>query len=226
MAAIAPRFSAARSSMLAWTGTSVGGVKAASLAEKLDQRQEADDAQRLVNAEVASREAQGSLQARQEIIKSFSFHLGADLQIPTDDRRKTHQAEVFLNGQSSSDPFDGLPLKAWAERMGERIMPTYELIKDEQRKSKALAKNMPAPGPSVPTVPHLLPFTRWAANSQQFRQTFIAEAPKDRKKARLSWYHPDDTMVPRDWFKGGLMADLAYYSPFKRAPATPATQAC
>lgn len=93
--------------------------------------------------------------------QSFSFHLGADLQIPTDDRRKTHQAEVFLNGQSSSDPFDGLPLKAWAERMGERIMPTYELIKDEQRKSKALAKNMPAPGPSVPTVPHLLPFTRW-----------------------------------------------------------------
>jgi len=45
-------------------------VQAASLAEKLDQRQEADDAQRLVNAEVASREAQGSLQARQEIIKA------------------------------------------------------------------------------------------------------------------------------------------------------------
>lgn len=78
---------------------------------------------------------------------------------------------------------------------------------------------MPVPEPSVPAVPHLLPFTRWAANSQEFRETFIAEAPKDRKKARLSWYHPDDTMVPRDWFKGGLMADLAYYSPFKRATA-------
>jgi len=65
---------------------------------------------------------------------------------------------------------------------------------------------------------------RRAANSLRFRQTFIAEPPKDRKKARLSWYHPDDTMVPRDWFRGGLMADLAYYSPFKRVPATQAAE--
>lgn len=27
-------------------------------------------------------------------------------------------------------------------------------------------------------------------------------------------YHPDDTMVPRDWWSGGLLADLKYYSPF------------
>ena len=67
---------------------------------------------------------------------------------------------------------------------------------------------------------HIFLFFEWtcrAANSEQFRETFIAEAPKDRKRARLSWYHPDDTMVPRDWFKGGLLADLAYYSPFRRA---------
>jgi hypothetical protein len=194
-------------------------VKAASLAEKLDQRQEAETAQSQLNAETASREASGSPQPRNEIVKSFSFHLGADLQIPTDDKRRTHQAETLVGGQPTSDPFDGLPLKAWAERMGERIMPAYDLIKDEQRKAKAAAKKMPMPEPSVPAVPHLLPFTRWVANSQQFRETFIAEDPKDRKRARLSWYHPDDTMVPRDWFKGGLLADLAYYSPFRRASA-------
>lgn len=209
--------------MLAWTG-SVGGAKGASLAEKLDQRREIEDAQSLLNADIVKLESQRSLPARRETIKSFSFHLGADLQIPTDDKRKTHQVDALIEGQISSDPFDGLPLKAWAERMGERIMPAYELIKDEQRKAKASAQGMPAPEPAVPAVPHLLPFTRWAANSQRFRQTFIAEPPKDRKKARLSWYHPDDTMVPRDWFRGGLMADLAYYSPFKRAPATPVAE--
>jgi len=94
-------------------------------------------------------------------VQSFSFHLGADLQIPTDDKRKTHQTEALIDGQPTSDPFDGLALKAWAERMGERIIPTYELIKDEQRKAKASAKGMPAPEPAVPAVPHLLPFTRW-----------------------------------------------------------------
>ena len=94
-------------------------------------------------------------------MQSFSFHLGADLQIPTDDKRRTHRAETLAAGQPASDPFDGLPLKAWAERMGERIMPAYDLIKDEQRKAKAAAKNTPVPEPSVPAVPHLLPFTRW-----------------------------------------------------------------
>jgi hypothetical protein len=51
-----------------------------------------------------------------------------------------------------------------------------------------------------------------AASSTSFRSTFIADPPKERKKARLSWYHPDDTMVPRDWWSQGLLADIKYYS--------------
>lgn len=62
--------------------------------------------------------------------------------------------------------------------------------------------------------------TRRAASSASIRDTLIAEDPKTRKKARMSWYHPDDTMVPRDWFKGGLLADLKYYSPFRKAQAS------
>ena len=58
-----------------------------------------------------------------------------------------------------------------------------------------------------------------AANNASIRDTFVAEDPKIRKKARLSWYHPDDTMVPRDWFKGGLLEDLKYYSPFRSPQA-------
>ena len=35
---------------------------------------------------------------------------------------------------------------------------------------------------------------RRAAKTETFKSTFIAEDPKTRKKARLSWYHPDDTV--------------------------------
>lgn len=69
---------------------------------------------------------------------------------------------------------------------------------------------------TVPEVPSVFPLTRWAANSQRVRATLVHD-PAQQKKARLSWYHPDDTMVPRDWLKGGLLADLKYYNPFGRA---------
>ncbi len=64
------------------------------------------------------------------------------------------------------DPFDGLPLKAWAEKLGERVMPAYELIKEEQAAAKRAAKAMGKKVEqelAVPSIPHLLPFTRWCA---------------------------------------------------------------
>ena len=33
-----------------------------------------------------------------------------------------------------------------------------------------------------------------AQKTDSFKSTFVAEDPKNRKKARLSWYHPDDTV--------------------------------
>lgn len=86
-----------------------------------------------------------------------------------------------------------------------------------------------------------------ACNSEVIKSTLVADKPKERPRARLSWYHPDDTsewqlpflqpsfsvynalsdlykletdqgdfvsVVPRDWFRGGLLADLMYYRPF------------
>ena len=35
-----------------------------------------------------------------------------------------------------------------------------------------------------------------AQQTERFKSTFIADDPKSRKKARLSWYHPDDTVCP------------------------------
>ncbi len=33
-----------------------------------------------------------------------------------------------------------------------------------------------------------------AANSRMIQNTFVAKEGKDKQKARLSWYHPDDTV--------------------------------
>ncbi|CAL8462580.1 g2113 [Coccomyxa elongata] len=150
--------------------------------------------------------------------KTLHLHIGADLHIPVRDNKFSHPSreEEQQRAAQSSDPFEGLPLRAWAEKLGERVMPAYELIKEEQAAAKKAAKAMGKQVQEVfvPKIPHVLPFTRWAAQNKTFQSTFIAEEPKERKKARLSWYHPDDTMVPRDWFRGGLLKDLAYYRPF------------
>ena len=81
-------------------------------------------------------------------------------------------------------------------------MPAYEAVKAEEarRKAEAVANGNPsAPLVASPlSVPSVFPLTRWAASSPAVRSTLVAaENPKERPKARLSWYHPDDTMVPR-----------------------------
>lgn len=104
-------------------------------------------------------------------------------------------------------------------------MPAYEAVKAEDARRKAAARaggDAAATPLPTPTVPSFLPFTRWAATSPAIQATLVVEEDvKVRPKARLSWYHPDDTMVPRGWWKGGLLADLAYYRPF-RAPVAAA----
>lgn len=102
------------------------------------------------------------------LLQSFNLHIGADLQIPTVDKRKTHVVEVQpqLNAAeraAASDPFAGLPLKAWADRLGERVAPAFQAVQEEQRRSNLAAGrtnklNQPL---AVPQVPHLFPITRW-----------------------------------------------------------------
>ncbi|EIE23950.1 hypothetical protein COCSUDRAFT_41290 [Coccomyxa subellipsoidea C-169] len=181
------------------------------MAEALDEQQrqrlqqEGDAAAAQTSAPVAS------------FRKTLHLHIGADLHIPVRDSKYTHPSrEEQQQAAASSDPFDGLPLRAWAEKLGERVMPAYELIKEEQEAAKKAARAMgkQVTEMHVPNIPHVLPLTRWAAQSKAMQSTFVVDESKNRKKARLSWYHPDDTMVPRDWFRGGLLKDLAYYRPF------------
>lgn len=111
---------------------------------------------------------------------------------------------------SRPPPPQGLPFRGFAERLGQAVMPAFEAAREQERAAaRAARRAVREPAEVVvPQVPHLLPFTRWAASSTSFRDTFIADPPAERKKARLSWYHPDDTMVPRDWWRNGLLADL------------------
>ncbi|KAK9843051.1 hypothetical protein WJX74_006228 [Apatococcus lobatus] len=166
------------------------------------------------------------LTVHQTLLKTFDLHIGATLPLPTTDKRKTHNPEPLptpgasLEGATSgsvlTDPFAGLPFRNLAEKLGAHMAPALEQLRADKRKARAVDPAVAAAAVELLPVPHLLPFTRWASQSEIFKSTLIAEDPKIRKKARLSWYHPDDTMVPRGWWKGGLLADLAYYKPFSR----------
>lgn len=156
--------------------------------------------------------------------QSFKLHVGGNLSIPSADATArpmyTPQADKETAAAVARDPFAGLPFHAFAERMGAAVAPALEAAREEQRRAKAEGRAAAESAvPLAPTVPHLLPFTRWAASSETMRATFVAEDPSTRKKARLSWYHPDDGMVPRGWWKGGLLADFKYYNPFGLAGA-------
>lgn len=160
-----------------------------------------------------------ALLAEKEKIKSFKMHIGASLHIPTRNAKELpvpeQPAAGVEVGAAAADPFEGLPFRGLAERLGGSMLPALEAAREAERQAKLSGRRAAEEAePFVPPVPHLLPFTRLAASSTEFRSTFIAEPPKDRKKVRLSWYHPDDTMVPRDWFRGGLLADIKYWSPF------------
>lgn len=84
------------------------------------------------------------------------------------DRRQTHVAEHVPQLSASeraaaSDPFAGLPLRAWADRVGERVAPAFKAIQEEQRASNlAAAKTARLEQPlAVPSIPHVFPITRW-----------------------------------------------------------------
>ena len=102
-------------------------------------------------------------------LQTMHLHIGGDLHIPVRDNRFAHPSREEQQQQEarSSDPFEGLPLRAWAEKLGERVMPAYELIKEEQAAAKIAAKSMGKQVQEVylPKIPHVLPFTKWCAPS-------------------------------------------------------------
>ena len=99
--------------------------------------------------------------------QTLHLHIGADLHVPVASNRYEHPGCAAQQQEEAAgkDPFDGLPLRAWAERLGERIMPAYELIKEEQAAAKRATKahDRRVADLPVPAVPHFLPITKWRA---------------------------------------------------------------
>ena len=62
----------------------------------------------------------------------------------------------------------------------------------------------------VNVVTKYLPCTNYINRNEAIRKVFVVEEEEERK-ARFSWYHPGDTMVPRNWLKDGLLADISFY---------------
>lgn len=108
------------------------------------------------------------------------------------------------------DPFESVPLRKLANYLGETFSPKLEEMQENQRQQTKPRKIKQVMEP--PEIPHFLPLSRWAAKNPQIRETLIVE--EKRTRPRLSWYHPDDTMVPRGWLKKGLLEDIFYYRPF------------
>lgn len=144
---------------------------------------------------------------------AFTLHIGSTLRISGVENlsKVPKQASKEPASEALHDPFQGLPLHGLAEYLGDRVMPALEAAKKEQKHLKQEAAMYHEV--VTPYIPPLLPITRWASQDAKFRSTLVVDDARP-KKARLSWYHPDDTMVPRDWFSGGLLEDLKYYSPF------------
>ncbi len=106
-------------------------------------------------------------------LQSFNLHIGASLRIPTENARTTipsstqaqqEQHPITTRREAFVDPFEGLPLRRFADRVGEYIMPAFQAMQDDMRKAKRVAKvDVPVPTVEASNIPHFLPFTRWYA---------------------------------------------------------------
>lgn len=127
-------------------------------------------------------------------MQAMNIHLGATLSIPGVENLSRVGTTSSASLAPKDDPFQGLPFHDLAEYLGEQVMPALEHAKKDQIRQQREAKMaMQNAQVAVPHVPHILPFTRWASTDENFRSTLVVDDDKVQK-ARLSWYHPDDTV--------------------------------
>merc|ERR1712072_1158778 len=114
------------------------------------------------------------------------------------------------------DYFEGIPFRSVAEFLGDGYLSALETSRAEDAKVKK--QRRPSDGDeeacggdiSFPLPPLTAQFVR----HDRVRDTFVVS--KDTPlRTRLSWYNPQDGMVPSNWLKDGLLADLEWYRPFR-----------
>jgi len=103
------------------------------------------------------------------------------------------------------------PLQGLSAKIGDLAEPLAQSMLSAEREADFTNKDKDKPV-YVPHVPMLCPISKLARDSETVREVLIFNLEKDGGvKPRMSWYHPDDTMIPRGWFQEGIMGDLKYY---------------
>lgn len=75
---------------------------------------------------------------------------------------KTHAEQLMESSDAQkpfTDPFEGMPFRTFADFLGDRLFPSVEEMKLEERKQKKMPKT--AQVYEAPPVPSLLPITHW-----------------------------------------------------------------
>jgi len=120
---------------------------------------------------------------------------------------------------SSRDPFEGIPFRGLAEYLGAGYMDAVEESKKVKKKSAggkagSVAADEEEVAQQMGAITSLFPVTSYVAKN--LRSTFVVDSDKSKRRTRLSWYNPNDGMVPANWFKDGLIADMHWYRPFTK----------
>lgn len=149
------------------------------------------------------------------------FNFGASFRTymkKSEDVRLSASEEKDMKG---ADPFEDIPFKGLAEYLGGSYLDSMEQTKESEEKKNEGSSNHPLCRPirseevhAAMPVPRFLPFTSVFARTDAFKSTFVVDDDKSKRKTRLSWYNPQDGMVPSNWLKDGLLADMKWYKPF------------
>lgn len=62
----------------------------------------------------------------------------------------------------------------------------------------------------IPQVPFFCPVTKKLRDNELVREILIYDKSKPIKP-RLTWYDPNDNIIPNNWFVDGICSDLDYY---------------
>lgn len=77
-------------------------------------------------------------------------------------------------------------------------------------KFKKIKKSKSSEDLYVPTLPFFCPITKSLRDNEKVREVLVFDS-SNQKPPRLSWYNPNDDMIPINWFVDGVYADLQYY---------------
>ena len=75
---------------------------------------------------------------------------------------------------------------------------------------KNIKKSKSAEDLNIPYVPFFCPITKKIRDDETVRDILIYNH-SNQIKPKLSWYNPNDEMIPTNWFEEGIKADFNYY---------------